>query len=1470
MNRRIIATIAAVALAACADVSAPHIASKTSDLSLPGLGVQPRLPLSPVQVLIADAVAECSWWADGTEIYVGFDAAGTGYSTTSWYTMRTTDPTLNYDPATGLGATANLQKHGIPNKPVLSDPNFTPATDAGQRIIAAPQVYYCVAQSLRRLAPGASGAEALLLSGDDQLALLRATHQHVQLAIRLYARLQQLMSMPPYAPGAPISSSRGLAFAQAWLNSSSASPKEMAADFAAAVQLDVVVSKELFELFARNASARAPRPWELPAKAIASNEGFDTWGPESWRMRALDSLYGTNDSLSAEDDATAWYNADNYPATSAPLWPNPVDLGYRQVSTGGPRARQLLQLVRQQGAVYLVLGDSYYDPLFTPGDRRLSCSSYDLKISASYLYRLGEASLRHLEPNQIPEPAGDLSTYELWKRYRVTLDDARAAVEWLANAVGLSCVERYDADASWFRLKGGAYALSGTVRMALPLSNSGLDGSAITIALDSDVAFTARGTNVLAGHVAGRRSPAGNSQIFLASDNDDVENPMALSQPGAERAGSVQTLVAVRDALLAARLARKGQSRQNAEVFASLEPQVFELIDASIGSSSVSIEPQISTTQIWGANIAQHTLSADGKLLYWNIFVTNPSTDAWWHDASGVYDVVAIRNGEPAADLLVANGASQFGRSIESYVAPAIAAEYFSNSFAPATVVTTTDLKHDLEAGTRAMIALPYDTDPYDRWTFLYRHRPASGATDYRLLATGVSLADAHQVAWWGSALPAGSHHFATAGGSLNRSAARLIEGSVNDPVRPAYDAFGLRTDAVPADGSLLLGNSASQSSVAQLYLANARQAATDAQTAVSDAIRHLEKVSTSEAEQAISQAKGADLSSQEVKRMCGLKLKECELNLQSTKTLSAASLKLLTDFQTDCATNSDEYVKTFACLGATIVGHAQQDVDLPKEVVDHKDDASVPAFDDYRGGSLQSIYIEEWSALRAMNDEVGQIASTIKVAVARSREAAALFDRYGEAWKQACSKEAEETAIKAGFSVGATVGFPPSVSVNWSPGPLLAQQQKCSDLLKDANTQEAALNTASAEATKSVGDHTANVFALLGRVQLSSAAASKADGDEQLALSMVHTNAAMEAAAAQSSFGLYRITHDSDVWRAKALLESARRYAVLARRAIEARYVVDMSAMFEDEALVASPASWADSIYQNDLSMPSAVGLTSGSGSTGGVYPNHIIDYIGNLQRFVDGYAIQHPVAVTTSDSMLLSLPGPRGNRGPGARQFDPTEEQPSFRWSFYCPGATSCASGAGSAPWCPPLASATTTQPVAGACPTGIAPTRARLGFALDPWARASSGFYAPPESARFNVRWGRLTVNLVGTGVLDCAKDKKDPSACYASPFVPYDLTAIGPTIVADARGNLHDYAVPNIGIDGAKAIAMERWLDPLVEAWSKPYVAATERRELTDRPVAGAYLVEFALSPAVVLDAVERVQILMDTSYWVPEH
>src|SRR5262249_55890744 len=139
--------------------------------------------------------------------------------------------------------------------------------------------------------------------------------------------------------------------------------------------------------------------------------------------------------------------------------------------------------------------------------------------------------------------------------------------------------------------------------------------------------------------------------------------------------------------------------------------------------------------------------------------------------------------------------------------------------------------------------------------------------------------------------------------------------------------------------------------------------------------------------------------------------------------------------------------------------------------------------------------------------------------------------------------------------SVGASAGIPSlfsastsvSFSSSYTDAPLIAQQQKCADLTaKVANGEAAAQSAAGAwGAVQTVGEH-ASALADAGKTMaLANAAVLAAIEGSKLAKERNDLEQKLAAAGQKTSFGLFRKYSSYDLWRAQALLESARRYAV-------------------------------------------------------------------------------------------------------------------------------------------------------------------------------------------------------------------------------------------------------------------------------------------------------------------------------------
>jgi hypothetical protein len=75
------------------------------------------------------------------------------------------------------------------------------------------------------------------------------------------------------------------------------------------------------------------------------------------------------------------------------------------------------------------------------------------------------------------------------------------------------------------------------------------------------------------------------------------------------------------------------------------------------------------------------------------------------------------------------------------------------------------------------------------------------------------------------------------------------------------------------------------------------------------------------------------------------------------------------------------------------------------------------------------------------------------------------------------------------------------------------------------------------------------------------------------------------------------------------------------------------------------------------------------------------------------------------------------------------------------------------------------------------------------------------------------------------------------------------------------------VPTATVEGGKGLASEEWVDPVANGFANPTVASVARMELDGRPIGGYYTLDLVLPPDVRVERIERIQLLMQTEYWV---
>jgi hypothetical protein len=325
----------------------------------------------------------------------------------------------------------------------------------------------------------------------------------------------------------------------------------------------------------------------------------------------------------------------------------------------------------------------------------------------------------------------------------------------------------------------------------------------------------------------------------------------------------------------------------------------------------------------------------------------------------------------------------------------------------------------------------------------------------------------------------------------------------------------------------------------------------------------------------------------------------------------------------------------------------------------------------------------------------------------------------------------------------------------------------------------------------------------------------------------------------------------------------------VAALRSIETSYVTSLDTLTSPEPFVAAPSSWVADVYKYDLSMPTAVGLAAGAPVAGAQYPNQVLDYVGNLERFVQGFAVERPMTAAT-DNDIITVPGP-GSIVVVDGQVLPDPARSI--WSALCPAATTCTSP--TAPgWCPVQGTTSIAQtcaiaPPPGGTPTYVSPTRIRAPLLLDPWGRRIADTGVAQYQARVNARWGRFAVNLVGNGIRDCSL-ATDPNTCQASQFLNYDLRHVGPALSIGATQQWRLLDIPLAQVESGKGATLGEFLDVEQNGWGKPFVESIARVEFAGRPLNGTYVLELAGDAATNFDAIVAVQMLFSSSYWVMQH
>jgi hypothetical protein len=132
-------------------------------------------------------------------------------------------------------------------------------------------------------------------------------------------------------------------------------------------------------------------------------------------------------------------------------------------------------------------------------------------------------------------------------------------------------------------------------------------------------------------------------------------------------------------------------------------------------------------------------------------------------------------------------------------------------------------------------------------------------------------------------------------------------------------------------------------------------------------------------------------------------------------------------------------------------------------------------------------------------------------------------------------------------------------------------------------------------------------------------------------------------------------------------------------------------------------------------------------------------------------------------------------------------------------------------------------------------------------------------------FNYRFDSFALNLVGTGVRDCAS-ADFPSSCYSSGYIQYTLRHDGPFTVRNHLGETYDAPLFVGNIEHGKALAAERYLTNPISGADRTLLTDYWREEFRGRPLSGNYTLRIYDAPGLDWHRLEDIQLALGYNYW----
>ena len=1136
--------------------------------------------------------------------------------------VRREDADFNVDPQTGQPARLEpLQREGgyesfyefdaswgITGVPMgLSEWHMTAA-----RQLAYMDLNLCMAQHLRAQL---NGGQSLFLPTSDQVELLAVIRERAQLSVLYFDLLAKVLSSTePVSLEVEWPATEYLVYIRRWAELAPSSElQRVGEDYATAVRILLQTTNDLAEVLQRQASTR-------PIQEAGFDRAARDWGIGQPRVRLMNLLYGGD-------------------PIGTPTFPHPPGrgrggVGIRNQSAVGSdepayvatdmseaRLSTLLGLVRAADAVRMKV----------QLDESENIVGFDAADSAARMYRMAEVDLRvqaceletpenpSCEPSAVEATLPDLDEvdqYLLWQRHRVEPQHAVSLASALSEAFGPS-VRAYHSN---LRYAAGVLHFLGN-------HQTESFGGASWIHIDPDFST---------------RSPGGHELSFGFSDfglpgmlprtvsvNADptqqgffaVEGELPWQPWDAFRSlGAVPALIFTREALI-----QGSESSPFAEPFFSAASVVLSDIERAVGARTAIQRRRMNPVTI-PCPVAPCTM-----------FVLGSVTEV---------DVIT-RPEDPLDTLTVAPLTAQLRT---------LALDPDSRSFDGVDRATLDDYP------TETMLSgTPHS---YTGFAEGYELRSFEVARDGSkvLLLRGEDPEDvAGEKIYFPLYINWNSNHFMSEGGALNGVGERAMSVLTHDWSRPAFDAFGFPVDWVPPADASLVGGAAGEPSY-QYYLRSAKEAAREATVAVQKAIDNLVEETLLGAGLEAAEQEASAISDIEARALCGpgencdVKWISWQVPLPSCLDVGGA---LPAEAEAVCQLGHN---RLYSLLPRVL--------DVPHVVLERIYGSSAPTFSEFGGSEVQRVLIRQWNAMRMLlrvtrdamgvavsaGREVDAAKNALTVAKVEIENAAIelelALELAEERVENACGEEAMRRAQESAFSWSnpkgriwgrereggdGTLEFSKSDGKTYNPGPEYAQQEQCADaklefdrvwelthpdgsavppLKEKYRSAQSTVYASQAAASVQLAAALTQVQQALGEYLAATAELSQTQLRAEKAIAVANLERDLAEKQAEVRFGLNRKFRSYDMWRARALLESARRMAVAARRAIEAQFVVELSELNAPQAFVEAPAVWADEVYATDLDAPAVVGLSVAPVIENAIYPNGCISTISETKH--------------------------------------------------------------------------------------------------------------------------------------------------------------------------------------------------------------------------------------------------------------